>query len=97
MTLNYKGLNRRGTQAIYTGLRTAVRFPLAAFENKQAPQTIEVEGTFAAPRTPRAKMTLEERKAARAAAPKLTLAEKAVRAEKRAAALRAKLAAQPSL
>lgn len=96
-TLTLKGLNKRGTQAIYSGLRTAVRFPISAFESKTAPQNIEVEGAFAAAKVARVKMTPEERKAANAARPKLTLAEKVARAEKRAAALKAKLAEQPSL
>jgi hypothetical protein len=90
MTLQFKALNRRGTQAIYTGLKTAVRFPVSAFEGKTPPTNIEVEGAFAAPSTPRAKMTAEERKAARAAKPKPTLAEKIAAREKALAALKAK-------
>ena len=98
-TLTLKGLNRRGTQAIYGGLRTAVRFPLAAFENKTAPTNIEIEGAFAAAKVAgarRAKMTPEEKEAAKLArknAPKPTLAERIAKREEALARDKAKLAA----
>ena len=102
MTLTLKGLNRRGTQAIYTGLRTAVRFPLAAFLNKTAPTVIKIEGDFAPPTAPKAKLTAEQKEAAKLArknAPKPTEAERIARAEAALAKRKAKLAEkeQPSL
>lgn len=102
-TFTLKGLNKRGTQAIYTGstdgenggrVRTAVRVPLAAFANKTAPQTFTAEAPFAVRGKSRSEMTPEERKAARQNRPKLTLAEKAKKAEERAARLRAQLESQ---
>lgn len=93
MTLTLKGLSKNGKNAYYTGAANILRFPLAAFINKTAPQIIEIEGDFAGPKTPAVKLTPEERKALRAARPKPTLAELAARAQKRADALAAKVAA----
>ena len=95
MTFTLKGLSKNGKQAIYTGAIQNLRFPVGAFEGKVAPQTITDLSVFAAPvvKTPKVKMTPEERKAARAAKPKPTLAEKVAAAQKRAAALQAKLEA----
>jgi hypothetical protein len=101
MQLNLKGLDKRGRNAIYTGAAVSIRIPIGAFPDKQPPQTLEVGDGFAGPKEPKARMTPEERKAARAAQPKLTLAEKVAKAEQRTAALRAKLQGsqgeQPSL
>ena len=95
MTFTLKGLSKNGKQAIYTGATQNLRFPVGAFEGKVAPQTITDLSVFAAPvvKPPKVKMTPEERKAARAAKPKPTLAEKVAAAQKRAAALQAKLEA----
>lgn len=97
MTLTQKGLSKNGKNAFYSGAATTLRFALSAFPNKTAPTTIEVpDGVFAqvAP-----KLTKEERKAARAAKPKATLAEKIAQREAALARLKAKeaAAAQPSL
>ena len=58
------------------------------------PATLTLTGEFAEPKVaaPKVKETPEERKARLAAMPKLTLAEKVAKAEKRAAELREKLA-----
>lgn len=87
---------RRSTNIVYTSpsVKGSVRFSKSAFPNSEPPAelTIEVaDGTLVAPKPPRAAMTPEERKAARAAQPKLTLAEKVARAEKRTADLKAKM------
>lgn len=58
------------------------------------PAELELIGTFAEPKAAKAKLTPEERKAARAAAPKLTLAERVAKAAERTEKLRAKLAAE---
>lgn len=101
MTLKYKGLSKSGKDAIYTGAAASVRFPLNAFANKQAPDTVEVSGPFAEPKPVKAKMTPEERAAEKARraeerknAPKPTLAEKIARREAQLAKDKAKLAAQ---
>lgn len=90
VTLTLKGLDKRGRNAVYLGAAVSLRFPIAAFPGKVPPTSIPVDG-LAGPRAPKAKLTAEERKAARANAPKLTLAEKVARAEERTAALKAKL------
>lgn len=107
MTITLKTLSKNGKQAYYSGAAQILRFPLGAFPNKTAPQTLEVpEGTFAGakePKTPKAQMTPEQKaaeKAARAAAPKPTLAERIARREQLLEKDRARLAAQanqPSL
>jgi len=102
MTLTFKSFNAKNTAAIYTGAKNPVRFSLSAFPDKVAPPTIEIaDGVLATKsvKEPKVKLTAEERKAARAAAPKLTLAERAERARVRAEKLAAEAAAetQPSL
>lgn len=92
MTLTFKGLNKKGNVAFYAGARTVLRFSLASFVNKTAPSTIEIEGDFV-PETSKVKLTPEERKAARAAAPKPTLAEKIAAREASLAKLKAQAAA----
>lgn len=90
MTLTFKSLSKNGKNAFYTGAKNALRFPLSAFVNKTAPPIIEVEGDFAPAKVT---MTKEERKAANAAKPKPTLAEKIAKREAALAKDKAKLAA----
>lgn len=101
MTLTFKNISKNGKNAFYVGASTPIRFPLSVFPGKQHPTTIDVpEGTFAGAKQSKAAMTPEERKAANAARPKLTLAEKIAQREKQLAALKAKAdaaAAQPSM
>lgn len=100
MTLTLKGLSKNGKAAFYGGAAVTLRLSLAAFPNKTPPTTIEVaDGVFSAAKAPKVKMTIEERKAARAAAPKLTLAEKIARREAALAKDKEKLAKEsaPSL
>jgi hypothetical protein len=101
MTLTLKGLSKNGKQAFYSGSAQVVRVQVANFAGGTAPQSFEVpDGVFAAPK---AKLTAEERKAQKAAKPKLTLAEKIAKREEALARLKAKAAApqadanQPSL
>lgn len=87
---------RKSNAVTYTaaGYNGSVRFSKSFFADKTGPESLTLDSeTFAAARQPRAKMTPEERKAARAAAPKLTPAEKLAKIEERAAKLRAKIAA----
>jgi hypothetical protein len=100
MTLTLKTLNKKGNQAYYSGAAQVVRFAIGLFPGKQAPASIEVpEGTFVGPKvsTPKVKMTPEERKAAAAARPKPTLAERAAKAKERADKLAAQLAGATAL
>lgn len=89
MTLIFKALSKNGKAAFYTGAKSVLKFPVGAFVNKTAPAAIEVEGDFEPAATPKAKMTPEERKAARAAKPKPTLAEKIAAREAQLAKLKA--------
>jgi hypothetical protein len=90
-TLTLKGISKSGKYALYSGLRTVSRLSVTNFPENQPPQTLEVSGNLAGPR---AKMTPEERKAARANAPKLTLQERIAKEEKRLARLKAKAEAE---
>ena len=91
MYLNLKGLTKNGNAAIYTGAAGIVRIAIAAFHGKVPCDTIGVsDGCLEPPKTPLYKMTKEERKAANAAKPKPTLAEKIAREEKRLANMKAK-------
>jgi hypothetical protein len=93
MVLTLKTLTKNGKQAIYTGLRTAIRIALVSFVDKAAPETLEIIGPVLGARVPRAKMTQEEKDAAKLArknAPKPTLAERAARAQARAARAQAR-------
>lgn len=95
MTLTKKGLSKNGRNVFYAGALVALRIPLTAFPDKNPPETIEVaDGVFAPAKQPKAKMTAEERKAARAAQPKLTLAQRIERREQALARDREKLAKQ---
>lgn len=104
MTFTFKSLSKNGKNAFYTGGATVLRFALSAFPNKQRPDSFEVaDGVFAAPKASKAEQTPEEKaaaKAARAAKPKPTLAERIEQRRKALEALEAKLAkgaTQPSL
>lgn len=92
MQLTLKSLSKKGTEAIYGGLNSTVRIRVNAFPNKVPPQTLDISGEFAGPKEAKPKMTAEERKAARANAPKLTAAEKVAKMEARLAKAKAKLA-----
>lgn len=83
-----------------TGYRGSVRISNAYFEGGKAPDTLVVTNdAFGGPKAIAAKMTKEERAAARKAAPKLTLAEKIAKREKALERDKAKLAAslEPAL
>jgi hypothetical protein len=91
MTLQFKSLSKNSKNAFYTGAAVALRIPLSAFPGKTAPTSIEVaDGALEPAKQPKAKMTAEERKAARAAKPKPTLAEKIAAREAALAKLKAK-------
>ncbi len=96
MTITFKSLNKKSTQAYYSGAAVTLRFPLAAFPGKVPPTSIHFpDDTFAAPKVKAAakpKLTAEERKALRAAKPKPTEAERIAQAEARLAKRKAKLA-----
>lgn len=92
VNLTLKGLDKSGRNAVYTGAAISLRFPIGAFENKTPPATLDMGGV-AGPKAPKVAETPEARKARLKAAPKPTLAERAAKAEERAASLRAKLAA----
>jgi hypothetical protein len=84
---------------IFNGPLNSVQFLRTAFPGDKntlegVPETITVSGEFAEPKAKAEKIveTKEQRKARLAALPKLTLAEKVARAEKRAEELKAKLA-----
>lgn len=97
ITLTLNEAPRKSERLIfYTGGHIhTVQFLKTAFPEGVPPKTLTITGNFAevpAPKVPRAKETPEERKARLAAMPKLTLAEKVAKAEKRAQELREKLA-----
>lgn len=95
MTLTFKNISKNGRNAFYTGTATPIRIPLSAFPGKQAPPSFEVsDGVFAPAKEAKVKMTAEERKAANAAKPKPTLAERIAKREQNLARDKAKLAAQ---
>ena len=92
-TLSLKGISGKKTKvAVYTGLNTVVKIGLKAFVGETPLATIDVDGSFAPAKTPRAKMTPEERKAAQKARPALTQAERVAKMELRLAKEKAKLA-----
>ena len=88
MTFQLKGLNKKGNQAIFTSGRRQVRFGVKGFVDSVAPQTLEIAGPFVEPKL---KLTAEERKAAHAAKPKPTMAEKIAAAKARVEKLQASL------
>ena len=91
-TLTLKSLNKKGTQALYTGARIVIRISVKNFVDATPPTTLDLDVLPAVVRTAKVKLTKEER----ALLPKPTLAERVARAEKRAASLKAKLAAETS-
>lgn len=100
VNLTFKNLNKKGTQAIYTGGRTTQRFAVANFPDKVPPPTLDVSGILGpVEKVAKVKLTKEER----AALPKPTAAEALeqfnARAEKRRAKLEAAAQAelQPAL
>ena len=91
MVLTYKGLSKNGLAAFYGGPASTIRIQVAAFVNKEAPDTISVQdGVFAEKKV---KLTKEQR----AALPKPTLAEKIARREALLARDKAKLEAANAL
>lgn len=95
-TLTLTKLSKSGAYAIYAGLRAKIRVPVTVFPDSKPVNSFTASGEFAGARTRKPPMTAEERKAWRAAQPKLTLAQKIEKEEKRLAKLRAKQAAQPT-
>lgn len=92
MTLTLKGLTKNGKTALYSGASHVLRFQVAGFVNATPSPTIEIEGDLAEPKGTKVKLTPEERKAARAAKPKPTLAEKIAAREAALAKLKAQAA-----
>ena len=95
MELTLKGINRKNTQALYQGGRAVIRVALVNFADKTAPQTLLIDDAVLVKPVREAKVKLTKEQ--RAALPKPTLAERVARAEKRAAALKAKLDAANAL
>jgi len=93
MTFQLKRLNKKGNQAIYTSGRHLVRFGVKGFIDGVTPETIEIDAPLTVPavKEPKVKLTAEERKAARAAKPKPTMAEKIAAAKARVEKLQASL------
>ena len=91
-TLTFKGLSKFGKYAMYSGLRTVIRVATTNFPDSKPVPSFTAEGEFAGPREKKAPLTPEERKAARLAKPKLTLAEQIAKDEARLAKRKAKLA-----
>lgn len=90
---------RKSSSVIFTGagLVGSMKLTKSAFPNGVAPNTLVFtieDGVLAAPKQPKAKMTAEERKAARANAPKLSAAEKLAKLNERAAKLQARIDAE---
>lgn len=95
MNLTLKGISKDGKKAVYQGAAVLIPVSIAAFSNRTAPQSFDVaDGVFEGPKAPKAKLTPEERKAARASKPALTLAEKIAKREEQIAKMKAKLDAQ---
>lgn len=89
VTLNFTKLSKSGKYALYRGLRTITRLSVSDFPNEKPVQSFTVEGDFAGARVV---MTAEERKAARKAAPKLTLAQQLEKKRAAVAKFEAKVA-----
>ncbi len=94
ITLTLSKKPRKSTRiVIYESPLNSVQFLRTAF-GATLPETLTLSGDgFAEPKAAKVKETKEERKARLAALPKPTLAEKVAAAQKRADALREKLAA----
>lgn len=97
MTLTLKTLSKNGKQAYYSGAAQVLRFPLAVFPDKIAPQTLVDFDEFVPAKAPKVRETKEERKARLAAQPKPTEAERIQKAEANLAKRKAKLAAADQL
>ena len=94
MQLTFVGLNKKSTKAIYSGLRLKQQIPTGQFKDKTPPPTLTIEGEgFAEAAAPKVKLSPEERKARRAARPKLTLEQQIQKLAAKQAKLAAKLAA----
>ena len=94
MTLTYKSSSKNGKTAYFSGAATTLRFPVSAFPDKTAPQSIEVaDGIFAGPKV---KLTKEQRAEQRKNQPKPTLIQRAEAAEARARKLRERANAEAS-
>lgn len=94
ITLTKDPKARRTTSIVYLAngtMRGSVRISKTAFDGEAPDTVVLTSDKFAAPRVARAKMTPEERKAARAAKPKPTLAEKIAKREAALAKLKAQL------
>lgn len=94
MTVTLKGISKNKRRAIYSSGAATFHVTLSSLvDPAKPPQSFEVsDGVFKAAATPKAKMTPEQRKAARAAAPKLTLTEKIAKREEALQKLRDKAA-----
>ncbi len=98
MRVTKRGQSKNGKATFYEGAGAPLRFQNNVFVDNTPPDTIDfAEGIFKAPRAPKVKLTPEERKAARAAKPKPTAAEKLAKLEEKAAKLRAEAAAEGTL
>ena len=95
MTLVYVKTSKIGKRAIFSGAALSLAFPLALFVDKTAPATITDLSAFAekVAKTPKAKLTKEER----AALPKPTIAERAKKAQDRADKLAKQAAAASAM
>lgn len=92
ITLNRSDKTRKSSSIVYTadGFRGSLRVSKTYFANGTAPDQLTVATDALA--QPKAKMTAEERKAARKLAPKLTPQQRLEQLEARAAKMREKLA-----
>jgi hypothetical protein len=85
---------RKTNSIVYStaGLRGTIRVPRSMFANATAPDSFVISSdAFAEPKAAKVKLTPEERKAARANRPQLTLAEKIAKREAALAKLREKM------
>lgn len=92
ITLTKSDKPRKSSSIVYlgAGLRGGIRVAKSCFKDGNAPASLVLSSDAFA--EPKVKMSAEERKAARAAAPKKTAAEKLAALETRAAKLREKVA-----
>jgi hypothetical protein len=100
MVLTLKDYSKNGKRANYSGVRGGLSVPLHKFNGGTAPETIDKDNfdqIWAPLSTQKPKLTPEERKAAREAKPKPTLAEQIARREANLAKLKAKAEAGASL
>lgn len=97
ITLTRDTKARKSTSIVYLSpnIKGGVRIAKSAFQNGEAPETLDVSSDHFA--QPKPKETKEERKTRLATMPKLTLAEKIAKREKQLEALKAKAAAVPAV